>query len=253
VALGLGLAEIACRVREGVQCVDRNDLFWEPNPYYGWTQEPHARGWSQRCLAGRVEWRTYSRINGAGFRDHEAVEARDDRLRILVLGDSFAEGLQVDQEAGFPALLERELGARGVRAEVVNASVAGWGTDNQLLFYVRDGWRYRPDVVLLAFFTGNDVLDNHHALSRSPGEHHLDKPYFVLAGGRLARRRFPLPPESALHREARRRRRATASPPSASINASIPGRGARPGASPVGSCSDCGRRSSAAAVASWWS
>lgn len=195
-ALGLGLAEIACRVREAVRCVDRSDLFWEPHRYYGWTQEPHGRGWSQRCLAGNLEWRTYSRINGAGFRDDEVASARDDRVRILVLGDSFPEALQVDQETGFTALLERELEADGVRAEVVNAAVGAWSTDNQLLFYEHDGWRYDADLVLLAFFTGNDVLDNHQALSATRGEEYLDKPYFALADGRLVRRNFPLPPES---------------------------------------------------------
>ncbi len=46
-------------------------------------------------------------------------------LRIVVLGDSLAAGLQLTASDAFPAQLERALKARGHRVEVVNAGVSG--------------------------------------------------------------------------------------------------------------------------------
>ena len=33
--------------------------------------------------------------------------------------------------------------------EVLNVGVGGWGTDQQAIFYLAEGFRYQPDVVLL--------------------------------------------------------------------------------------------------------
>ena len=41
-------------------------------------------------------------------------------------------------------------------------------------------WKYSPDIVLLAFFTGNDISDNSRMLKKA--DHH---PYFVYQGETL--------------------------------------------------------------------
>jgi len=208
---GLLFAEAACRLAERLGCVDREELFWEPNRLYGWGHAPGTHGWAQRCLAGRLEWRAYSSINTHGLRDDEVAYERTDAFRILVLGDSFAEALQVAQEDGFTKQLERALGGRigsGRRIEVINSGVGAWATDNELLYYRTEGWKYRADVVLLAFFTGNDVIENDPALIAARGVWYPPKPYFALDGGRLALHGYPLPEEPAGARVARRARQA---------------------------------------------
>jgi GDSL-like lipase/acylhydrolase family protein len=101
-------------------------------------------------------------FNSAGMRDREhAVEKSSGVLRILVLGDSFMEALQIPFEASFPSLLERELAAKiGRPVDVVNASVSGWGTDDELKYLTTYGMRFNPDLVLVAMTLHNDISDN---------------------------------------------------------------------------------------------
>jgi len=203
IAVGVLAGEAASRMGERVGCRDYTDWFWERNPFYGWGHKPDARGWAQRCLGGKPEWRTYTSINSHGLRDREIPYERQGAFRILVLGDSFTEGQQVDQDHTFVKLLERQLNAEagGPPAfEVINGGVSAWGTDNELLFFRNEGWKYHPDLVLLAFNTGNDVLENDQPLMRATDFPYLDKPYFELNGSHLVLRRFPLPRERLLGR-----------------------------------------------------
>jgi hypothetical protein len=101
-------------------------------------------------------------INSEGMRDREhTVPKADGIYRVLILGDSFMEALQLPFEASFPSLLERELGTRtGIPIEVVNASVSGWGTDDELTYLEKYGARWEPDLILVALTLHNDVKDN---------------------------------------------------------------------------------------------
>src|SRR5438874_1371459 len=80
-------------------------------------------------------------------------------LRVLSLGDSHTQGYEVRQEATFSAVLERYLRSHGVRAEVLNAGVSGYSTAEELAFLENEGYRYQPDVVVVAFYA-NDFEDN---------------------------------------------------------------------------------------------
>ena len=162
-------------------------------PLVGWKHRPGAHGWAQQCVDDAPEWRSYTRINDHGLRDRDVPYARTAAFRILVLGDSFTEGMQVDEDATFPKRLEATLAAGGQPGlEVINAGMSAWATDNELLFFLDEGWKYRPDVVLLAFDTMNDVLENQRALLGRTG-FYPDKPYFAFDDGRLTLRHFPLP------------------------------------------------------------
>lgn len=123
------------------------------------------------------------RTNAWGMRDRpHALEKPAGTFRILVLGDSFMEALQVDFEDSLPALLERELAERGHRqVEVINASTSDWGTDDEVAYLARYGRAFQPDLVLVAMTLHNDVSDN------LAFEHH------ELRGGEVVERRPPTP------------------------------------------------------------
>ena len=71
------------------------------------------------------------------------------------------EALQIPFEASFPSLLERALeGKTPRRVEVVNASVSGWGTDDELQYLTTHGMQWKPDLVVVAMTLHNDISDN---------------------------------------------------------------------------------------------
>ena len=72
------------------------------------------------------------------------------------------------------------LTARDIRPEVISFGVNGYGTAQELLVLQDKVWQYDPDVVVLAFFTGNDIWNNSRRL-----DGHKDRPYFILEDGRL--------------------------------------------------------------------
>jgi lysophospholipase L1-like esterase len=125
-------------------------------------------------------------INSLGLRDREISVAKPPGVfRILVLGDSFAEGKQVPLQETFPKQLERALGERFPRRrwEVVNGGVSGYGTADEIKFFEVLGSALTPDVVILAFCVGNDIQNN------------VASPYFRRHEERLEER--PLLPPSA--------------------------------------------------------
>lgn len=136
------------------------DRFWEPDPLLGVRLVAGASGW---WTQEEREFVVPVQINAAGRRDVERPEAKPPAtVRVLVLGDSFVEALHVPMEAIFPRQLEVQLNrdGRGPRTEVLSAGVSGYGTASEALYFERDGRRLAPDLVLLAFYPGNDVKNN---------------------------------------------------------------------------------------------
>lgn len=130
-------------------------LYW-PDASLGWVHPPHLA-----CTYPGRNGPTAVQFNSRGLRDAErATEKPPGVFRVLVLGDSYAEGVDVEQAQTFAAHLERLLRASGRPAEVINTGVGGYGTDQEYMYLTREGWGYAPDLVLLAFTVGNDVHDN---------------------------------------------------------------------------------------------
>lgn len=170
-ALAAVVAELVLRLL-GIS----HPLFFQADPLTGLGHIPLARGWYTE------EGRAHVRINAAGWRDGERSTAKvAGVVRVAVLGDSYTEALQVAEQARFTSVLERELNAQGRgRFEVLNFGVSGFGTGQELLALRERVLAYAPDVVLLAFVTGNDVSDNVRELR---GVDYV--PYFRLQGERL--------------------------------------------------------------------
>jgi hypothetical protein len=102
--------------------------------------------------------------NSDGMRDIEHPTAKPPgTYRILLMGDSFMEAVQLDWEQTLAALLDERLNAAPetvTRIEVINASVSGWGTDDQRTYYLRYGREFDPDLVLIGMTLHNDLFDN---------------------------------------------------------------------------------------------
>jgi hypothetical protein len=177
-ALALGVGEVAFRIA-GVS----NPNFYGPDPERGWVLIPGTTGlWTK-------EGRAQIRINSSGMRGPDVIAKKPPgTFRIAVLGDSCVEALQVPEEQTFARRLEAELAtcpaltsAHDTKIESLNFGVSGYGTAQELLALRTQVAPFQPDLVLLAFYAGNDVRNNEKTLDQEEL-----RPYFELdSKGRL--------------------------------------------------------------------
>ncbi len=126
--------------------------FFDYHPRLGWDLVPNTQ---QRTTA--PDFDVEVRVNVQGMRDDRPYDpvAPPGLQRIVVVGDSFAFGQGVEAHEGIAARMAAAL----ERTEVLNLSVTGYGTDQQLLKLIDDGLSYQPDRVVVALFEG-DVFRN---------------------------------------------------------------------------------------------
>lgn len=137
------------------------------------------------------------RVNSAGIRsDREYTRAKPPGVyRILVFGDSMSAGQFVSNEHRFSEILER----RYTGLEVINLSLEGSGTDQQLLIFEQVGSGYEFDTVLLFPFLQN-IRRNMVEAREGKDPYTLQrllipKPRFELVDGKLTLRNVPVPKE----------------------------------------------------------
>jgi len=131
----------------------------------GFALKPYSSGWWSR------EGRAFVQINSQGLRDIEHKFDKDSKtIRIAVLGDSFTEARPIPLEKTFWKLMENELNSCKPEfynnIEVINFGVTEYSTAQEFITLRNNVWKYDPDIVLLAFYSGNDVSDNSKTLSR---------------------------------------------------------------------------------------
>lgn len=178
----LGAVLSALLIAELVLRVTGQSYYWaiakRPDALLGWRPAPNSSAWQS------FEGRALVRTNALGFRDRDHAPAKPDGvIRIAVLGDSFTEAVQVPVEETWWRLLESRLngGACGIgpaasSVEVLNFAVSGYSSAQALLTLRAHALDFDPDLVLLTFFIGNDLVENSRALDKEPL-----RPYFALA------------------------------------------------------------------------
>ena len=178
------VARVAERSRGGGKERDEASRYVEHDPRLGWRKKPGTR-----VRYDRREYSTEVAINSLGLRDLErAYAAAPGTFRVLALGDSFVEGYTVDLDRTVTQVLEKTLRAPGCPVEVLNAGTAAYSTDQEYLFYLDEGARYRPQVVLV-FAYYNDVLWN-----TAVNYFGSPKPLLLPVGDRLVLSNDPVPP-----------------------------------------------------------
>src|ERR1700752_67059 len=152
--------------------------FYKVDSVRGFSLRPGIEGWY------RKEGESYVRINSDGLRDREHQRAKPpNTFRIAVVGDSYAEALQVPMEQSFWWLMGEKLQScinQDRKVEVINFGVSGYGTAQELITLRQTVWQFEPDLILLAFTTSNDISDNSRVLKNPPAV-----PYFSYRDNQL--------------------------------------------------------------------
>ena len=185
ILLGIGLSFIVGEAAVRLFGFGR-PVFYADSATRGWKLRAGAAGWQLQ------EGRAFIRLNRWGYRGADWTLIKPGgTLRIAVLGDSFIEAQQVAEQDTACQVIQHELTrilsriARGryrglKRIEVMNFGVDGYGTAQEFYTLVEDVWQFSPDIVVLAFFPGNDVRNNSAVL-----EGDKCRPFFVPYGNEV--------------------------------------------------------------------
>lgn len=117
---------------------------------------------NQKFLSKDRCYNSILRINDVGFHSRTySVEKPQGTFRVVIIGDSFVEAVQVPLEKTFPAILEKKLNqnAKNVKYEVISIAKSGNGTLMNLMYAREYAMKLDPDLLINAF-TANDLEDD---------------------------------------------------------------------------------------------
>lgn len=147
---------------------------WEIDPRVGWRQKARLDVTTHENLE-KEGWVVRFQTNEDGLTPDTAQRVKPSTvLRIMIFGDSTVVGRAVPQDQTIHAQLETLLKKAGVSAEVINAGVQGYSTDQVYLRMQQLIPLYRPDVVIYGLCS-NDFGGN---VSREA--YGLPKPVFTV-------------------------------------------------------------------------
>ena len=155
----------------------------------------------QKLIAGQTKYSIYSRelgwtikpngrsplesANSQGIRADRDYSLRPPpgKIRIAAFGDSFTHGDQVANSDTW----EEALGRQDPQLELLNFGVGGYGLDQALLRYLKDGLAYRPDIVFIGYMS-EDIsrhINTFRPFTQPLTGMPLTKPRFLLEGEKL--------------------------------------------------------------------
>lgn len=166
VAAALALVELPA----ALNLIDYRGVFHTPtapwlrpgnaaDPDLLFVREPNQRlrlafqGADLNGLSGAAPSRIYrcdATLDADGFRNPPSLS----KARVVLVGDSFIEGLQVADDELVSARLSELLGA-----PVANLGRTGYGPQQELEVVRRHGLKHRPKTLVWAFYEGNDLQD----------------------------------------------------------------------------------------------
>ena len=143
-------------------------------------------GWILESASARIT------MDSAG---RTSTRKKPGEFRVLIVGDSVAFGLGVEEDAIFPSQLDRILRLRHPQRAilVMNAAVASYNTRTELES-LKHLWHLEPDIIVLQYLVDNDS-DLEPGIAVDPQTGRLAHP----AAGRF----LPAPVSLALNRHSR--------------------------------------------------
>lgn len=138
------------------------------HPELGWDNIP-----STTATNGKVTYTTNSR----GMRSEEVDSSKE---HILLVGDSVALGLGVNNDETVSHYLEKEEKVSKLGYQVLNLSVSGYGIGQYYMNLKRHIDKLNPKLIVLILYTANDLDE-----TRKDNRYGINKPLFFFQSGSL--------------------------------------------------------------------
>lgn len=119
--------------------------------------------------------------NSKGYRDVEhPAEKLPGTRRVVVIGDSVAEGGGVGVFEGFASLLGKNLSRESVPHEIVILARSGYGTEQQIRLLETEAYTYEPDLILWSYVLNDPADPVHHNASGDRGAYYHRPSSYLL-------------------------------------------------------------------------
>ena len=156
VVISLLLAEFLLRIIAPQNLILIHDDIWIPDSTLGWKAKPNADmpvNWGE----GEVTFRTDA--NGYRIYREDVVETAEVKKKILFIGDSFVQALQVEQNETFVQLTADQLSRlTGEAYRGVNAGCSGWNL-GQYYLQAKDALaKAHYDFGVVCLWVGDDIF-----------------------------------------------------------------------------------------------
>ena len=153
--IGIFICEITVRVFIPQQLIKVQDDVWAPDSVLGWRIKENMDVWVN---TGDETVRIITDDNGHRIGSEDLAErSRKAEKSLLVLGDSFVQGFEVDNSATIPSCLARKLTQKsGVATACVNAGVRGYNPGQYYKAAKKELKRKEYDMGVVCLWIGDD-------------------------------------------------------------------------------------------------
>lgn len=147
----------------------RGGYIWIPDEYLGVAHAPNSKFVYESAF--NHEFSITRKTNSLGLVGEQiSTKKQGNTFRILILGDSFTEGLHVREGTNFceqlQFLLNKNIFCKTKAFQVINAGVSGGSPISEFIFFKRELVKLSPDIVILQMFT-NDIFEDNKAAAMS--------------------------------------------------------------------------------------
>lgn len=131
--------------------LQQSDAYFQYDAELGW--DVHPNGKKEKKKEQQIQY--LYQANSQGIRSNrEYTQSPSKNIsRLVVLGDSFTHGDEVNLEETWAYLLEQQFFKKNV--EVLNLGVPGYGTDQAVLKFEKKGLAFHPQIAILGVMTEN--------------------------------------------------------------------------------------------------
>ncbi len=130
---------------------------WQPEDTIGWSVRPNV---STEINTGERTISFYRDENGFRITRQNPPKADRCNRRILYIGDSYLQAIQVDAEETIPQFIHDQLKNNGVESCYDNAGVLGYDPSQYLINVTKLMTKGNYDLVVVNWFLENDCVDS---------------------------------------------------------------------------------------------
>lgn len=121
--------------------------------------------------------------NSHGYRDYEySYKKKDGTFRIIVIGDSVAQGQEVKLQESFGKVLETKLNQsfKNRKFEVIVLARSGYSTCQELILLENEAFNYQPDLIVWSYILNDPAHPVYHDANGELGRYYFKPKLHII-------------------------------------------------------------------------